>query len=83
MIRFWSYFIKLGSPITGTHQSFQRHEGEHFHELHYSRTSGNFERQILAILYDGFKAAEQEPRLLGTVENQVSHICAKKDDTRV
>jgi formate dehydrogenase len=27
--------------------------------------------QVLAILYDGGKAAEEEPRLLGTVENKL------------
>ena len=27
--------------------------------------------QILAVLYNGFSAANQEPRLLGTVENKV------------
>ncbi|EEB94304.1 hypothetical protein MPER_06899 [Moniliophthora perniciosa FA553] len=27
--------------------------------------------KVLAILYDGFKAAQQEPRLLGTVENRL------------
>ncbi|KAJ8090379.1 formate dehydrogenase (NAD+) [Marasmius tenuissimus] len=27
--------------------------------------------KVLAILYDGFKAAQQEPRLLGTVENKL------------
>ena len=27
--------------------------------------------KVLAILYNGFKAAQQEPRLLGTVENKV------------
>lgn len=28
--------------------------------------------QVLAVLYNGFKAAKAEPRLLGTVENEVS-----------
>ncbi len=27
--------------------------------------------KVLAILYNGFKAAQQEPRLLGTVENKL------------
>lgn len=27
--------------------------------------------QVLAILYNGYQAAVEEPRLLGTVENQV------------
>ncbi|EEB95589.1 hypothetical protein MPER_05418 [Moniliophthora perniciosa FA553] len=27
--------------------------------------------KVLAILYDGFKAAQQEPRLLGMVENKL------------
>jgi formate dehydrogenase len=27
--------------------------------------------KVLAILYDGGKAAQEEPRLLGTVENKV------------
>ncbi len=29
-------------------------------------------RQVLAVLYQGGEAAKQEPRLLGTTENQVS-----------
>jgi hypothetical protein len=28
--------------------------------------------QVLAVLYQGFDAAKEEPRLLGTVENEVS-----------
>ena len=27
--------------------------------------------KVLAILYNGYKAAEEEPRLLGTVENRL------------
>ena len=30
--------------------------------------------QVLAILYDGHKAAEEEPRLLGTTENKVQSL---------
>jgi hypothetical protein len=30
--------------------------------------------QVLAILYDGHAAAEQEPRLLGTTENKVRSL---------
>jgi hypothetical protein len=71
---------KLGPPIPG---SFQRHEGGRFREPRCLGTSGHFKRQVLAILYDGFEAAEQEPRLLGTVENKVSHIRVKKDDIHV
>ena len=29
--------------------------------------------KVLAILYDGGKAAQEEPKLLGTVENKVGH----------
>jgi hypothetical protein len=33
--------------------------------------------QVLAILYQGYQAAKEEPRLLGTVENEVntSKLC--------
>lgn len=37
--------------------------------LPHSRTLYNM--KVLAILYDGGKAAEEEPRLLGTTENKV------------
>jgi formate dehydrogenase len=34
--------------------------------------------QVLAILYKGHKAAQEEPRLLGTVENQVSTLGSRR-----
>lgn len=39
--------------------------------------------QVLAILYKGHKAAQEEPRLLGTVENQVfalswAYVCCMR-----
>ncbi|KAL0956427.1 hypothetical protein HGRIS_002575 [Hohenbuehelia grisea] len=39
--------------------------------LRHPHYSNNRNMKILAILYNGFKAAEEEPRLLGTVENQL------------
>ncbi|ESK87350.1 formate dehydrogenase, partial [Moniliophthora roreri MCA 2997] len=33
--------------------------------------------KVLAILYNGFKAAQQEPRLLGTVENKACYSLAR------
>jgi hypothetical protein len=30
--------------------------------------------QVLAILYDGYTAAKEEPRLLGTTENKVQSL---------
>ena len=45
--------------------------------LHSIRNAASFNKQasrnlkILAILYKGGKAAKEEPRLLGTVENEV------------
>lgn len=38
----------------------------------YSSTSATM--KVLAILYDGGKAAEEEPRLLGTTENKVGQL---------
>lgn len=37
-----------------------------------SHSSISATMKVLAILYDGGKAAEEEPRLLGTTENKVS-----------
>lgn len=40
--------------------------------------------QVLAILYDGGEAAQQEPRLLGTTENKVGFpICKGKQDSNM
>jgi hypothetical protein len=38
--------------------------------------------QVLAILYQGFQAAKEEPRLLGTVENEVRLLSCSAASTR-
>ena len=53
--------------LTQSLQTWSRYDGVHS-SLHAELSCS---LQVLCVLYDGYKAAEEEPRLLGTTENKV------------
>ena len=66
MVKFISHLILFAHP------SFYHYEGTCYNCLYVGKCL--WFHQVLAILYDGGKAAQEEPRLLGTVENKVCSV---------